>query len=77
MKGPSPTRDGEPFDRLSADLQAVRLEFDMQNWEKFDPAQATPAAEPVMAEGISAGVRGDGCGQGSPARRLACDRVVQ
>jgi pimeloyl-ACP methyl ester carboxylesterase len=43
MKGPAPTREGEPFDRLPADLQAVRLGFDLRIWEKFDPAQATPA----------------------------------
>jgi pimeloyl-ACP methyl ester carboxylesterase len=43
MKGTAPTREGEPFDRLPAELQAVRLEFDKQIWEKFDPAKATPA----------------------------------
>jgi pimeloyl-ACP methyl ester carboxylesterase len=43
MKGTAPTSEGEPFDRLPAELQAVRLGFDKQIWEKFDPAQATPA----------------------------------
>ena len=43
MKGTAPSSEGEPFDRLPADLQAVRLGFDKQIWEKFDPAQATPA----------------------------------
>jgi pimeloyl-ACP methyl ester carboxylesterase len=41
-KGPAPTREGEPFDRLSPDLQAVRLWLDVRLWEKWDPAKAGP-----------------------------------
>jgi len=42
MKGVAPTDEGEPFDRLPAELQTVRLGFDMQIWKNFDPAKATP-----------------------------------
>ena len=42
-KGPKPTNEGAPFDRLSAELQAVRLWLDVQLWENFDPAKAGPA----------------------------------
>jgi pimeloyl-ACP methyl ester carboxylesterase len=40
-KGPRPTRVGEPFDRLPADLQPVRVWLDVHRWERFDPATAT------------------------------------
>lgn len=33
-KGPAPAREGEPFDRLSPELQAVRLWLDVRLWEK-------------------------------------------
>jgi pimeloyl-ACP methyl ester carboxylesterase len=39
---PKPTREGQPFDRLPADLQAIRLWLDVRLWERSDPAQATP-----------------------------------
>jgi pimeloyl-ACP methyl ester carboxylesterase len=38
---PRPTREGEPFDRLPPDLQAIRLWLDIRFWEKSDPARAT------------------------------------
>lgn len=41
-KGPMPTREGEPFDRLPPHLQAVRLWFDVRLWEKWDPSKAGP-----------------------------------
>ena len=41
-KDPAPTREGEPFDRLPPDLQAVRLWLDVRLWEKWDPAKAGP-----------------------------------
>jgi len=41
-KGLAPTREGEPFDRLPPDLQAVRLWLDVRLWEKSDPAKAGP-----------------------------------
>jgi pimeloyl-ACP methyl ester carboxylesterase len=41
-KGPMPTREGEPFDRLPAQLQAVRLWLDTRTWEKWDPGKAGP-----------------------------------
>ena len=37
-----PTHEGEPFDRLPRDLQAVRLWLDSRLWERTDPAKATP-----------------------------------
>jgi pimeloyl-ACP methyl ester carboxylesterase len=41
-KGPAPTREEDPFDKLPSDLQRVRLWLDLQLWEKSDPAKATP-----------------------------------
>jgi len=41
-KGPKPTAEDEPFDRLPADVQAARLWLDQRLWEKFDPATARP-----------------------------------
>ena len=42
MKGPKPASEGAPFDRLPAELQAVRLWFEQRQWERFDPAKARP-----------------------------------
>jgi len=41
-KGPAPTHEGEPFDRLPSDLQKVRLWLDVRQWENWDPAKAGP-----------------------------------
>lgn len=41
---PRPTRIGEPFDRLPADLQPVRLWLDVKLWESLDPTTASPAS---------------------------------
>ena len=41
-KGPAPTQEGDPFDRLPADLQRVRLWLDLRLWEKSEPAKAGP-----------------------------------
>jgi len=41
-KGPAPTQEGEPFDRLPQDLRAMRLWLDVRIWEKWDPAKAGP-----------------------------------
>ncbi len=41
-KDPAPTREDDPFDRLTPDLQKVRLWLDVRLWEKSDPAKATP-----------------------------------
>ena len=38
----APTHEGEPFDRLPPDLQAVRLWLDLRLWENWDPAKAGP-----------------------------------
>lgn len=43
-KGPAPTREGEPFDRLPAELRSLRLWLDVRLWEKRDPAKAGPAS---------------------------------
>jgi pimeloyl-ACP methyl ester carboxylesterase len=40
-RSPKPTREGEPFDRLPPDLQAIRLWLDVGLWEKSDPAKST------------------------------------
>jgi pimeloyl-ACP methyl ester carboxylesterase len=45
VKGPMPTREGAPFDRLSPELQAVRLWLDVRLWEKWDRAKAGPEAD--------------------------------
>ena len=37
-----PTREGEPFDRLPPELQAVRLWLDVRLWEKSEPRKAGP-----------------------------------
>lgn len=44
-KGPMPTREGTPFDRLPAELQTVRLWLDVRQWEKWDRAKVGPAAD--------------------------------
>jgi pimeloyl-ACP methyl ester carboxylesterase len=44
-KGPMPTREREPFDRLSPQLQAVRLWLDVRLWDKWDRAKAGPQAD--------------------------------
>jgi len=41
-RGPAPTRVGAPFDRLSPELQAVRLAFDLRRWEQWDRAKVGP-----------------------------------
>jgi pimeloyl-ACP methyl ester carboxylesterase len=41
-KGPAPTRLGEPFTRLPADLQPVRLWLDVRLWQNWDPSKAGP-----------------------------------
>jgi pimeloyl-ACP methyl ester carboxylesterase len=41
-KGPRPMREGPPFDRLSPELQAVRLWIDVQAWERWDRTKAGP-----------------------------------
>ena len=41
-KGSMPTREEDPFDRLPADLQKVRLWLEVRLWEKSDPSKATP-----------------------------------
>jgi pimeloyl-ACP methyl ester carboxylesterase len=41
-KGPMPTREDEPFDRLPPDLQPVRLWLDVRLWGRWDPAKAGP-----------------------------------
>ncbi len=44
-KGPKPTKEEPPFDRLSAQLQAIRLSFDVQLWERADPSKLGPATD--------------------------------
>jgi len=41
-KEAAPNREGDPFDRLPADLQAIRLWLDMRLWEHWDRAKASP-----------------------------------
>ena len=41
-KGPAPTTEGEPFDRLPPDLRSMRLWLDVRLWEKWDPTKTGP-----------------------------------
>ncbi len=41
---PIPSRIGQPFDRLPADLQAPRLWLDVRLWERLDPTTMSPAS---------------------------------
>jgi pimeloyl-ACP methyl ester carboxylesterase len=41
-RGSSPSHEGEPFDRLSPILQAVRLWLDVRLWEKWEPTKEGP-----------------------------------
>ena len=41
-KGTAPTKENPPFDRLPAELQRMRLSFEVRLWEKFDPAKEGP-----------------------------------
>jgi pimeloyl-ACP methyl ester carboxylesterase len=41
-KGPAPTREDDPFDKLPPDLQKVRLWLDVRLWEESDPSKAVP-----------------------------------
>ncbi|HEY7190184.1 MAG TPA: alpha/beta hydrolase, partial [Vicinamibacterales bacterium] len=43
-KPPKPAREGEPFDRLSPELQATRLWMDVRNWERWNPETAEPTS---------------------------------
>lgn len=43
-KGPAPTREDDPFDKLPAELQATRLWLDKRSWESWDPAKQGPAS---------------------------------
>src|SRR5262249_39850086 len=42
VKGPAPSHESEPFDRLPPTLQAVRLWLDVKLWQKWDPSKAGP-----------------------------------
>jgi pimeloyl-ACP methyl ester carboxylesterase len=44
-KGPMPTREREPFDRLPTELQAIRLWLDVRLWDKWDRNKASPEAD--------------------------------
>lgn len=46
-KGPAPTREEAPFDKLPPDLQKVRLWLDVRLWEESDPSKAGP--EPLLS----------------------------
>lgn len=43
-KGPAPTRENDPFDRLPPSLQAVRLWIDVKLWQKWDPTKEDPGS---------------------------------
>jgi len=38
-KGPAPTNEDDPFDRLPADLRSVRLWLDYKLWQKWEPTK--------------------------------------
>jgi pimeloyl-ACP methyl ester carboxylesterase len=41
-KGPAPTSEEDPFDRLPPTLRSVRLWLDFKLWQKWEPAKETP-----------------------------------
>jgi pimeloyl-ACP methyl ester carboxylesterase len=41
VKGPAPTNENDPFDRLPPDLQSVRLWLDYKLWQKWEPTKET------------------------------------
>jgi len=41
-KGPSPTREDDPFDRLPPDLRSMRLWLDIQLWHRWEPTKEKP-----------------------------------
>lgn len=41
-RGPRPTREDDPFDKLPGNLQSERLWLDVRLWEKSDPSKAGP-----------------------------------
>jgi pimeloyl-ACP methyl ester carboxylesterase len=43
-KGPAPTREDDPFDRLPADLRSVRLWLDYKLWQQWEPTKEKPDA---------------------------------
>lgn len=40
-KGPAPTSENDPFDRLPSDLRPVRLWLDYRRWQKWEPTKET------------------------------------
>jgi len=40
-KGPAPTSEDDPFDRLPPDLRSVRLWLDYKLWQKWEPTKET------------------------------------
>lgn len=40
-KGPAPTSENDPFDRLPSDLPPVRLWLDYRLWQKWEPTKET------------------------------------
>jgi pimeloyl-ACP methyl ester carboxylesterase len=46
-KGPAPSREDDPFDKLPPDLQKVRLWLDAGLWQESDPSKAGP--EPLLS----------------------------
>jgi pimeloyl-ACP methyl ester carboxylesterase len=42
VKGSAPAREDDPFDRLPADLRAVRLWLDYKLWERWNPTKEKP-----------------------------------
>lgn len=41
-KGPAPTSEDDPFDRLPPDWRAVRLWLDINLWQKWEPTKEKP-----------------------------------
>ena len=46
-KGPEPTHEGAPFDRLPTELQATRLWLDRRYWERWNPT--TTSADAILS----------------------------
>jgi pimeloyl-ACP methyl ester carboxylesterase len=43
-KGPRPMGIGEPFNRLPTEIQPVRVDLDVAQWERWEKATASPAS---------------------------------
>jgi hypothetical protein len=73
-KEAAPTREGDPFDRLPADLQVIRLWLDMRLWEHWDRAKSSPdSLRSWRKEFLLELAETDAGGQETAARKASCN----